>query len=434
MSVGRFLTAFAILIVAFTSRAESPLEEKRSEVTVSSAYSTPRGELLINGRGVYVVIADIKRYNVAVQRHFILTAAHLTQGNRLTIKLNGEPLHVLGRLSSSRKDLEIIEVAPPTQGAYLAVWDKKARAFINVFTGLRRHLRAHFGSAGLNAFFVGNDMGDAASERLFGPIGQAPFIPIAEGESFSRAIEFTHKTSPVRHTIFRTAIDQIIFASKFAPGMSGSPVFVHYANLQSGLPVMSVGGIVTQYARFEKRSFAIGGETIRSLFERFLKKERGELIENLRDRDVVTSWLHNGDLTFRILRDASTGEIIAQEASSANREAGEGTNGDGGEGTNGDGGEGTNGDGGGGGNQTSLRYAEGTFISGVQARALVITDSVTGRVTRLSANWAGVNFALELSKRFRVQPDPSISNAEIDISRIEHPINSKPEEILAAEK
>ena len=435
--MSKLLYALIFSIVSFAF-AQSNAAASAPLVSISSVYTTPAGHhVIMHGTGIYLATAQWHGNVPTLNRFFVLSVGHVTGGDHVKIEINGAPVSEIGRASLSRKDISLFEIARPSSGMPLAVWNPHYHAFINAFAvteTMTRNatnyiLQSFFGDERVRPFFRGNDVADSEGPGLERSMAAFIAIPMgAELPSRAREFDFLREGGSTR-TVINSLSGEIVFKANIAPGMSGSPVFVPSTDRINSKEVSVLVGLASQYSRRFDYSFASDPDSINTLVTRYLRGDRGELIETLSGHRYQSRWRFNAQCTtLREVVEVETGTVIARETpltavggNGTNGDGGNGTNGDGGNGTNGDGGNGTNGDGGNGtngdgGNGTNGDGGRGScatgapsatapfYFRGSNARLFQLTDRTSHQSAVVQADMFALDFILANERNLLVRP------------------------------
>lgn len=218
------------------------------------------------------------------QKHFfMLTAAHVSQGENLQITINGKtirPLSNNARIWDARRDIELIEVDAPSELLPLARLMTPTKGSPYLKTDLESSLstlRVSHTKSGedLKPFYVGF----RSDEKTKLPLPYPSYLIASGAPSPERAENLGHwqnskpdlldylQESLYGDTWFTPALGLI------AQGMSGAPLI--QSHRIDGHTVSVLDGVAIQFLRFGSKSYFAKSQTVIQLLQRYFKGTRG---------------------------------------------------------------------------------------------------------------------------------------------------------------
>lgn len=308
------------LAIPFANAGEPVPPGKAGMVPVVSEYSdieTGR-KVQITGTGNLVVDRA-----ASGDRWFILTDAHVSQGENLRIQLGGKAVSILGRLADNRNDLEFIEIAPPDEKPLL-IYIPQRKVYVLSQDRLEDWtVRKGFSGREIDPERTVAMSAFAPSE---GFLLVPPWMKVAR-----RDLEVTLGNGLLREGDSIPHVEETLYGQELyaegliIPGTSGAPL-MNQSLLPDGSSSVRLKGIAKRYLNHFKGSYFATADTVIALRDRYLSGERGHTDE--------TRWHYGHQTTFRDFGHG-TREIITQlnsgnAGNATSRESGGGTSSDGG--------------------------------------------------------------------------------------------------------
>lgn len=233
-------------------------------------------------------------------RYFILTAAHVSQGENLKVFANDNELQLKdrsSRISDSRLDIELIEIERPRDLLPLAKLEKSMSgdAFFHVA------LRSSPGSLRLVHPLTGEQLkpfyvGLSYDAKTKGPFATRSFVLVPPGSYSERAENLGHwidsQNDPLDYlqeslygdTLFTPATGLI------AEGMSGAPLV--QSRRIDGKIYQIIDGVAIQYHRFGSKSYFAKSQSVLGLLNSYLAGNRGAMNQY--------RWKHSNGSLYRV--------------------------------------------------------------------------------------------------------------------------------------
>jgi len=289
-----------------------------SLLEVSSVYNTPSGQQKVTGTGFLIglecSIFDVQ-FNPTLKssdfntckRNFVLTAAHVSQGQvGLIIKRphSTENLEIIGRLANNWLDIELIELNPTiikSLNIVPLVRCPDVYMCSNSFSNINSNLiRINFVPLSPETVFWIYNFGELSSwyqSKLWKPLN---FFPIVlDKPSFDVLNE-------ISNPVYRWTYDnlKLVLPHSIIPGMSGSPLLSNpIEDLPENFGFKRLIGMSLQNDFYFRESIFASNVAIGQLLIQYLFESKRGLTLN------SPEWKYDTDSTFRVVK-TNTHSII----------------------------------------------------------------------------------------------------------------------------
>lgn len=272
-----FVIFFMTFLISITGFSESPRFLAKN-ILIKSLYNDNHP---VVGTGSLIEYTENN-----IHRYFILTAAHVSQGNDLDILVNNIPLTPIdpnSRIFDNQADIDLIEINNSENFLPLATYQKEDQEGNPPYLKIELELGSkniYFKKTweALFPYYVGIQFDNQISTRFAIPsfIHYNPLIAhIPNGENYR-----------FKHNLKSSKLDQIEESSYgntlYTPnsgiigaGMSGAPLI--QSHRISNEIIQSLDGVAIQYLRFGSKSYFASSNVILNLLHKYLKGDRGNV-------------------------------------------------------------------------------------------------------------------------------------------------------------